>query len=190
MALGLIAGGGPAGSNPKAMTTSGESLLPPLPEGARGTFGSAFNQGGPSTPLILGDGAPPSSARDYELLGDLQLKQGRIDEAVRVYKRAVELGGGSKELAGLYRKLAQAHLMRDQDTAALEAIEKALQSRRQVSAKGKSTPRTPKAAPLPAQLIVSVQKGVADHYARGAITFDQFRRAAHVELRKFTDTEK
>jgi len=140
----------------------------------------------------------PNSARDYELLADLLLKQGKLDEAVSGYKKAVELSAGSKELAGLYRKLAQTHLKREQDVQALDALKEltkaqqalALAHEKALDARSKAVPSTPKPAALPAQLIVSVSKGLADQFASGAVTFDQLRRGAHVELRKFTDAQK
>jgi Tetratricopeptide repeat len=129
----------------------------------------------------------PNSVRDYELLGDLVLKQGKVDEAIQAYKKAVNMNPDNNQLASLYRKLAQAYLARSQDSSALEALQKAL-SFVGKEAIAKTPPKAPKSVSnLPAQLVISVPKSLAEQYAAGMIPFDRFREAAHVELRKFSD---
>ena len=129
--------------------------------------------------------ANPSTATDYELLADLQLKQGRVAEAIAGYKRAVDLAPGSRELVGLYRKLAQAYLAREQDAKARDAIERGMQFLAAMQKEPAPRPQpTGMAAALPSQqLIISVPKSLLDRVAAGQIGFPQFRDAAHVELR-------
>jgi hypothetical protein len=129
----------------------------------------------------------PTSARDYELLGDLISKKGKLDEAVKAYQTAIELGAADKaQTAALYRKLAQLYLQRSEDAQALEVLQKA----REFIAAAKGSPKAPKAvkasAALPAQLVITVPRALADSFGSGQLTLEQFRRAAHVELRKFT----
>jgi hypothetical protein len=132
----------------------------------------------------------PSSARDYELLADLQLKQGRLDEAIAAYRRAVELTADAKGHVNLYRKLAQAHLMRAQDASALDAIAKGLQYLKK-SQKETSTTATTSglAAALPSQLLISIPQPRLHQIAAGAMTIEQFRQSAKVELRTFTEAQ-
>ena len=51
---------------------------------------------------------------DFELLGDLQIKQGRVQEAIQAYQKAVEAQSDGKRKASLYQKMAQAHLSLDE----------------------------------------------------------------------------
>jgi hypothetical protein len=136
--------------------------------------------------------ANPSTATDYALLADLQLKQGRVAEAIAGYQRAVELNPGSRELVSLYRKLAQAYLAQEQDAKARDAVERAMQFLKAVQ-KAAVAPvhATGMAAALPSQqLIISVPRSLLDRVAAGQISFPQFRDAAHVELRLIGDAAK
>ena len=47
---------------------------------------------------------------DFELLGDLQLRQGRIQEAVQAYQKAVDGQADPHRKASLYQKMAEATL--------------------------------------------------------------------------------
>src|SRR5262249_11261334 len=79
----------------------------------------------------------PSSARHYELLGDLHLKQGRAQEAVSAYAKAVELDPEPKRAAVLNRKLAQAYLALEPTDAHLKAAEERLKAAQAALEKGK-----------------------------------------------------
>ena len=176
------AGGGAIGAAPIGGFPGGGP-----PGGGGGLEGPGSAEG---LAQLAGALTKPSSVRDYELLGDLVLKQGKADEAIKAYKAAVGMSSDPNQLAALYRKLAQAYLTRSQDTRALEALQKALGFLGQ-EAKAKIPPKAPKAVVnLPAQLVISVPKRLADAYASGALPFDRFREAVHVELRKFTDSTK
>jgi hypothetical protein len=136
-------------------------------------------------------GAPapnPTTARDYELLGDLVSKQGKFDEAVKAYQKAIELGADSKEQwAAMYRKLAQIYVQRAQDALAMEALQNAQKFIGSVKiSPPKANPPAKTRATLPAQLVITIPRELSDRFGSGQITLDQFRRAAYVELRKFT----
>jgi tetratricopeptide (TPR) repeat protein len=180
---GAFGGGGKAtfGSG----TVGGGAPFGGFPGGGGG--GSARQSSAEGLAELAGALTKPNTARDYELLGDLVLKQGKADEAIKAYKSAVNMNPENAQLASLYRKLAQAYLTRSQDNSALKALEKAL-SLQGAQAKAKPPSKTVKAVTsLPAQLVITVPKGLADQYASGALSYDRFREAAHVELRHFTD---
>jgi hypothetical protein len=140
-----------------------------------------------SFPTQPGVPANPTSARDFELLADLQCKQGRAEEAIRAYQKALDLASASKDLAGLSRKLAKAYLMADRDADARTALDRALHYLREAQ-KGENP--SPSASglesALPSQLIVSVPKTVLEQFAKVGMTMEEFRRAAHVEWRTFS----
>ena len=183
---GMSSGFAGAGTAPLGGGTGGGAPFGGFPGGGGGG-GIARQSSAEGLAELAGALTKPNSARDYELLGDLVLKQGKADEAIQAYKKAVNMNPENAQLASLYRKLAQAYLARSQDNSALKALEKAL-SLQGTPQNTKPPAKTVKAvASLPAQLVITVPKGLADQYASGAISYDRFREAAHVELRRFTD---
>jgi tetratricopeptide (TPR) repeat protein len=147
------------------------------------TTGGTGNWAGPNpNPTAaanqLPGGQSPSTSRDYELLGDLHLKQGKVREALSAYQKAVELKPEpwkkailSGKLAVAYQALGQA----DQARRALEQMESLKQAVAQAPAtttKGKET----SAPTLPSKLIISVPKKLLDQ--AGKMSFDDFRKAA------------
>jgi hypothetical protein len=133
----------------------------------------------------------PSSGRDYELLGDLHLKQGRVQDAVDAFEKALRQSGPEKK-GVLYRKLAQAFLSlaeRAPETKHDEVIARALEYLKRLQ-EIKDTP--PPAAPsvrLPARLTISAPKRLLDQVGSGSISFEEFRRGASVELINFSAEE-
>jgi tetratricopeptide (TPR) repeat protein len=137
-----------------------------------------------------GEGNPsqPSSARDYELLGDLQLKQGRVEEAIKAYGRALALKPGPRQASILYAKTAQAYLLAGQRNAgpgqqqnlvevALKLLQRSQEELARVEPAGTGSDTV-----YPTQLIISASKSVLDRAA--AVPLDQFRREASVEFRR------
>ncbi len=136
------------------------------------------------------EGAPanPSSARDYELLGDLHLKQNRHEDAVKAFQKAIDQKPEPKQMAALYRKLAQAYLNMEKDAQAQEAVRKAVEwLRKHQEATAKAPQSNPPAAarPLPAKLIISAPKKLLDLAGSGKISFEEFKKAATVEYLTF-----
>jgi hypothetical protein len=180
------AGGGPGGGGGKG--ASGFGGRPP--RGKLGASDSTSQEPAKTAEALAEALSRPNTARDYELLGDLVLKQGKADEAIAAFKKGTELSSDPRQLATLHRKLAQAYLNRAQDASALQALQKAMEFAGKLPAlpKGKGASKSARpAVALPAQLVISIPRGLADQYASGALSYDRFREAAHVELRKFTD---
>jgi hypothetical protein len=121
---------------------------------------------------------------DFELLGDLQIKQGRVQEAIHAYHKAVEAQPDSKRKAAIYQKLAQAHLKADDKYAdtvakAIEYLHMAQQSAKDTRGSGAPTPTSPPKL-LTSKLILTAPKSLLDGAAK-TLSFDEFRQAVRVE---------
>jgi hypothetical protein len=126
---------------------------------------------------------PSSGAGDFELLGDLQVKQGRIQEAIQAYQKALEVNSDRKRTASVYQKLAQAHLKLDEKGSDLDkTISRAVEYLKLAQQSAKGAEAAPAGAPqiLTSKLIVSVPKSLLDA-AEKVLSFSQFRQAARVE---------
>src|SRR5207237_8615512 len=75
----------------------------------------------------FGSSTGGSGVGDFELLGDLQLKQGRVQEAIQAYQKAVGTLTDRKRQAALYQKMAQASLSVNDTMAAHKALAKAIE---------------------------------------------------------------
>jgi hypothetical protein len=156
----------------------------------------------PSFPS-LSDPNQPRTARDYELLGDLHLRQQRYDQALDALRRAIEqLETGLKHdpaaanreesfkrLAGLYAKLAQALLAAGKVDEARALLDRT--RRIHVDPTGTENPSTkttkPEPARLPARLIISARKSLLDAVGSGKMDFETFRKQASVDYLTFGD---
>ena len=140
---------------------------------------------GTASPTGQSPSANLSSARDYELLGDLHLKQGRFEDAVKAFQKAIDQKPDAKQMAAIYRKLAQVYLNLEKDAQAQEAVQKAVEwlKKQQQAAK---TPQPAEPVPaLPAKLIISARKKLLDQAGAGKISFEEFKKAATVEYLTF-----
>jgi hypothetical protein len=154
----------------------------PLPETDTPAGGKKGTGPGPS-----GSG---SKARDYDLLGDLQAKQGQPEEAVNAYRKALDQKPDSKLAVAIWRKLAQAYLTLGKDDEARQAIESALKAGKNPPAKGTRTRAPTRTSRLPAKLIISAPKKILDQAGTGKMNFDAFKKAATVEMLNFAAAGK
>jgi tetratricopeptide (TPR) repeat protein len=136
--------------------------------------------------------ATPSSARDYELLGDLHEKQARLADAIEAYQKAVAQNPDPKTAAALYRKLARASLSQAAELdaeAKKAAVAKALEYVKRLQ-EAETPVAKPAAAPvpvqLPAKLTISAPKKLLDLAGSGKISFEEFKKAATVDYLTFT----
>jgi hypothetical protein len=138
------------------------------------------------------EGNPPETARDYELLGDLHVKNGRYEEAMRAYRNAAAKDKDPQRLAGLYLKIASLELSAAKnEEAARKTAERALQflqvlqrvERPQTKNTAQSAPPASGAAAGPAasKLIITAPKRLLDQVATGRIDFEAFRKAVRVQ---------
>ena len=141
--------------------------------------------GMPGAPMMQ----PSSSVRDYELAGDLHLKQNHIGEALTAYKNALDIlakvsgPASDAQRRTIYSKLARAYLgmidhldQKKQEQIVNRAIEFL---RNAQHPKGGEQPMA--STHLPARLIISAPKSLLDQVGSGKMTFEDFRRAASVE---------
>jgi hypothetical protein len=125
-----------------------------------------------------------SAPNDYELLGDLHLKQGQSKQALQAYQKAVDKNADPQHAAGLYLKIAQLYLTFENDRAeARKAIDKARELIGSASGTKKEAAK-PSAvgSPLPSRLVITVPKRVLD---RAEMSMEEFKKAATVEYLSF-----
>lgn len=150
-----------------------------------------------ASPEPLVDSPDVSKLRDLELLGDLHLKQGRGDEAMAAFTKALQLHHDSLAKAGrsslddpelklqasLRRKLAQCLLQKGQDEAAHTLLDQAITLLKKAEDKQKRTPAARSAmAALPVKLIISAPKKLLHQVKEGTIAFEELRGKARVEM--------
>lgn len=124
-----------------------------------------------------------AEVRDTELLGELHLKQGKHEEAIKAFHYVLKRISDPKREAELHRKLAQCYLMQGQDEKARAELDQAVAIMKKET-QAKET-RNPSA--LPVKLIISAPKKLLDQMKTGKITFEEFRRQAQVETLRFGD---
>jgi tetratricopeptide (TPR) repeat protein len=145
----------------------------------------------------------PRSARDYELLGDLHLRQQQNPQAIEAFQRALqqleadakatpETGGPGQAIQqynSLASKMAQALLAAGKVDEARAMLEKRQQLGRDVDAKPArpAADAKPAGVRLPGKLVVSAPKRLLDAVGSGKMPFDEFRKAASVEVLTFGD---
>lgn len=124
-------GGGPAtgaGPDDKGGGGPGSSGLGPM--GPKGSGGGPIG--------------PPSSSRDYELLADLHIKQGRYQEAIKALRKAAETFTDSNRHVSIYRKLASVQLLLNQNDPSLKTLDEVMELLQKAKASAKAG-----AAPAP-----------------------------------------
>lgn len=144
-----------------------------------------------------GTTTPDQGSSDYELLGDLHLKQGQGVEALRAYQQALAKSSDVQHAAAMYLKMAQLYLtiLKD-DAEAKHAMERAKELLAQAPAKvaplaDKSAPKPKTAAPpLPARLIITAPKRLLDQVGTGKLSLEEFKKAASVEHLSFGAAQK
>ena len=143
-----------------------------------------------------GDSTEKSSPEDYELLGDLHLKQGQGLEALRAYQQALAKSPDAQHAAAMYLKLAQLYLTVQKDEAeARQAMEHARELLAQAAPAAeklasKPTPSAELAQPLPSRLIISAPKRLLDQVSAGKMTLEDFKKKATVERLSFGAPQK
>ncbi len=129
-----------------------------------------------------------SSPRDYELLGDLHLKQGQSKDALQAYLKAVEKNRDPQQAAAMYLKIAQLYLtLENNEAEARKAMDQAREHLAKLGAQKKDTPKAKKPeSPLPPRLIITVSKELLDRAGTGKISLEEFKKAATLEYLPFS----
>lgn len=137
--------------------------------------------------------ANATSPHDHVLLGDLCLKQDKVNDAVTAYESALRLlakgapTNGTASKAEVYKKLLQALAAKGDMPAlrkATEEYEAAVQEHKAAAA-GQKAEKTPKPEPLPGKMIITVSKKLLEQTRATNGSFEDFRKAASVEYLSF-----
>ena len=139
-----------------------------------------------------GEAGTGSSPRDYELLGDLHLKQGQSKEALEAYRKAADKNRDAQHAAAMYLKMAQIHLTITRDEG--EGLKAMNRAREILASLGRSNPEPPKPSkvnsPLSSRLIITVPKKLLVDVATGKMSMPDFKKAAVVEHLSFAEEKK
>lgn len=150
----------------------------------------------PASPIAPLAGGHGKTARDFELLGDLHLRQKQYQQATEAFQRAINLQPDDpKQLAENFRKLAEAKLQLGQLNEAKAMIESAVEwERKSKQPAGTAAPKTenkPKPeSSWPAKLLIAANKRQLDAVGSGKMTLEEFRQKAAVELVSPKSTNK
>jgi tetratricopeptide (TPR) repeat protein len=127
---------------------------------------------------------PKNPAEEYILLGDLHRKQGKLDDALTAYRKALELAGNdTRQKAVVMLKIVEVLKEQNKDKEAQDEFQKAAEFlKASGETKGSSVSTDGAAVPLPTKLIISATKKQLDSVAAGKMTFDEFAKAATVDL--------
>ena len=126
--------------------------------------------------------------QDYELLGDLHLKQGKTAEAERAYLKALGQSKNSPRAMVLWGKIAQTLLHEGKVEEAQQMLEQARdEMKKEQATRGQpAQPREAAPAPLPAKLIITAPKKLLEQAAGGRMSLEQFRQGTTVEYLNFS----
>ena len=171
---------------------------------SQGSTGSSSTSGGAPAGLTPNSGSVADSiaaiGRDYELLGDLHQKQGKMNEAIDAYSKAVQAaktatiaqpaGEDAKanvekvkqRVRDLSTKLARVLL----DAGRVDEARKALEMDTQIkvlppAASGQAL------ISLPAKLTISATKKLLDQVGTGKISYDEFRKQVTLDYSSFNE---
>jgi tetratricopeptide (TPR) repeat protein len=147
---------------------------------------------------------PKPAARPEEdndvLLGDVQYKQGRYQEALQAYTRALMKLQDKKDPEGQLRryillaevcsKLAQCYLGLGENNQAQKMMEVARKFSDAAIKKSEEQPDKGKRPHLPAQLVIFATKAQLDQVASRKMSLEEFSKAASVDYRTFEAEEK
>jgi hypothetical protein len=140
-------------------------------------------QTAPAAQKPAGSSQPGNPGQDYELLGDLHLKQGKPTDAEHAYRQALGESKNQQRTLALWGKIAQALLSEGKVEEAEHVLEQALREKKKDPA-APSQPAQPRDGPtaaLPTKLIITAGKKLLDQAAGGKMSLDEFQKAAAVE---------
>jgi hypothetical protein len=132
--------------------------------------------------------SPDNSGQDYELLGDLHLKQGKAADAEKAYQQAIAQSTSTRRTAALRGKYAQALLSEGKTEEAAHILNQSLaeMKKEQAVPPQPSQPAAAARPALPAKLIVSASKKLLEQAAGSKMSLEDFQKMATVEYLNFT----
>jgi tetratricopeptide (TPR) repeat protein len=151
----------------------------------------------PPSPLGSGPQGPAggTTARDYEMIGDLHLRQQQYPQARAAYEQVLRMNpdAGPNATAALYRKLAEVMLHSNQLDEAKALIERAVEATKGGRQPGPAGPAAGAARPasrVPARLVITVPKRLCDQVGAGQMTLEEFKKQAKVDYFAFGRGER
>jgi tetratricopeptide (TPR) repeat protein len=123
----------------------------------------------------------PPTTQDHILLGDLHMRQGKHQEAVKAYENALRRfpTAPSEVLAKIYQNLAQASLAGGNIEVAKKWLDRAMALRNEDHTSTNS--KNGSSLVLPAKLIVSTTKRLVDSFGDGKMNLKKIKESAVVE---------
>lgn len=152
----------------------------------RQTLRNWLTDRGGSTPNTAGGNLPASggsqpsagsniSFKDYELLADFHMKQGRYQEAVKTLQKALEVNKDATRASSLYRKLASAYLLQDAGQSNPQIFEKVAEFLKKAQESGKAAAAAPaQRLMLPTRLVITAPRAALQQASPGNL--EEFRR--------------
>jgi hypothetical protein len=175
---------------------SSDPVDPGPQTGGKGSTGSGEKKK-PDGESGRGSGRDPDQgSSDYELLGDLHLKQGQGVDALRAYQQALAKSPDSQHAAAMYLKMAQLYLtVQHDETEARQAMDHARELLAQAPnpaplAEKSAGKATTAASPLPSRLIITAPKRLLDRVGAGKMSLEEFKNAVTVERLTFSAGRK
>lgn len=147
-------------------------------------------QGSTIDSVVQPPAAGGQAARDQQLLGDLHMKNGRVEEAIVAYTKALSVLGDdltgplaslhqhATALEELYDKLVQATAKAGKAEATRKLLDR-LEEFKKANRAGS------KGGTLPSRLILAAPKRLLDQVGTSKITYEEFKKAATVEYLTF-----
>jgi tetratricopeptide (TPR) repeat protein len=143
---------------------------------------------------------------NYVHLGDARLKQGRVAEAVAVYEKALAVSESllkstgtadqaapdvRESVADVYTRLARAYLLQGDADRAHQVLQRAAKLTNPAGpAASAGTKADTARVVLPAKVVISVTRRLADQVGSRQITFEAFAKAAEVQYFNFPVADK
>jgi len=172
---------------PAAATTLGDrGDRKPLGKWLSDSGGSASNPTGGNLP-VQGGSTPNTAAnisfKDYELLADFHIKQGRYQEAVKTLQKALEVNKDATRVSTLYRKLASAYMLQDAGQSNPAVLEKAAEFLKKAQEAGKTAAVPAQRLTLPTRVVITASRAALQQASPADL--EEFRRHITVDWLRF-----
>jgi tetratricopeptide (TPR) repeat protein len=135
---------------------------------------------------------PPAATKDQILLGDLNARQGKHEEALSAYTRAAELlanDGNPSAKEELYKKLAQAYLAKGDVERAGKALESYRRVRQSAAGDNKEKSKQADKPALAGKLILAAPKALLDKAGKEGLRFEEFFQSLTIQDLHFGDSK-
>ena len=131
-----------------------------------------------------------STLQDYLLLADLHMKQNKAEEAIKAYLQALEMKPDDKQHVNILQQLQRAYRQAKKEPEARltdQKLKEYMSKMEEAQIKQWTQQMVQAAQPtsLPGKMIISATKKQLEDVGSGKMSFEDFRKAASVELVTF-----